>query len=391
MTDFILDPPQRVLMGPGPSHVPARVLAALARPTVGYLDASYVALMEALMPQLRWLFGTTNEATFAVTGAGTAAMECAIVNVTERGDRAVCCVHGYFGDRMRQITERVGADVTTVSAPWGTPTNAAAVDAALKAAGGASVVTVVHGETSTGVQQSIPELAEVAHRHGALLVVDAVASLGGVVFDTDGWEADVVYTGSQKCISAPPGISPITFGPRAMARIETRRTPCASWYLDAQLNLTYWRKPHAYHHTGPINLTYALHEALAMMEEEGHKARFARTDTVARALWAGLEGMGVELVVAPEDRLPTLTTVRVPAGVDGARVRMRLMDEQSIEIAGGLGDLQGIAWRIGLMGASCSRQNLTLLLEALENILADEGHAFSPGAGLAAAARVLES
>lgn len=383
---FIFDPPSRILLGPGPSDVPARVLAALARPTVGYLDASYTALLEALQPLLRMVFATQNPETLTITGAGTAAMEAALFNVLEREDRCVACVHGYFGDRMRQVAERAGAQMHVVEAPWGEPISARALEAKLSAIGGAKVVCVPHGETSTGVRQPIPELAEIAHRHGALLVVDTVASLGGTEFLTDAWDVDVSYTGSQKCLSVPPGISPITFGTRAMDVVRSRKTPVGSWYLDLLLNLQYWETPHRYHHTGPINLGYALYEGLVMLQEEGLAARIARTTRTAEALWAGLQAMGLALVVAPEHRLPTLTTVRIPDGVDDARVRAHLMHHYGIEIAGGLGPFAGKAWRIGLMGASCTRRNVLLLMAALEEALREQGHRVTAGAGAEAVA-----
>lgn len=386
---YAFDPPARILLGPGPSDVPARVLAALARPTVGYLDPSYTALLEALQPLLRMAFATANEATLTVTGAGTAAMECALFNVLEPGDRAVACVHGYFGDRMRQVAARCGAEVHAVEGTWGEPTSPGAVRRRLEALGGAKVVCVPHGETSTGVRQEIEELAAIAHRAGALLVVDTVATLGGVEFATDGWGVDVAYSSAQKCLSAPPGIAPVTFGPRAMEAVQKRLTPVGSWYLDLLGNLVYWQRPHRYHHTGPINLTYALHEALVMLAEEGLAVRIGRTARTAEALWAGLEAMGLGLVVAKAHRLPTLTTVRVPDGIDEAAVRAHLLAAHGIEIAGGLGPFAGKAWRIGLMGASCTRRNLTLLLAALEEALVAQGRPVPAGAGLAAARDVL--
>jgi alanine-glyoxylate transaminase / serine-glyoxylate transaminase / serine-pyruvate transaminase len=387
--DFFFDPPERILLGPGPSFVPARVLAALARPTVGYLDSSYVDLMESVQRMLRRLFVTHNEHTLAITGSGTAAMEAAIVNLVERGDRAIACVHGYFGDRMRQILERAGAEIHVVEATWGEPIDAAAVRRRLEAIGGAKVVTVIHGETSTGVRQDLAELAAAAHDHGAVLIADAVASLGGVEFRTDDWGVDVAYTGAQKCLSVPPGISPITFGPRAVEIVEARTTPCQSWYLDLPLNMTYWARPHAYHHTGPINLMYALYEGLRIIEEEGLERRIARCLRIAEALWAGLEALGLELLVAPAHRLASLTTVKTPPGIDEAAVRAYLMQEHGIEIAGGLGPLKGRTWRIGLMGASCVPRNVKLLLTALETVLRSRGHACTPGAAAAAAAERL--
>ena len=384
--EFQFDPPHRILLGPGPSAVPSRVLAALGRPTVGYLDRSYVELMVEVQRLLRGVFRTENRATLTVTGSGTAAMEAAILNLVEPGQKAVVCVHGYFGDRMRQILERADADVRVVEAPWGEPTSPAAVKQALERAGGAKVLAVIHGETSTGVMQPLPELAELAHRHGALILVDAVASLGGTAFETDGWDLDAVYTGAQKCLSVPPGSSPITFGERALEAVKQRKTPCRSWYFDLPLNLTYWDPPHKYHHTGPINLTYALYEGLRIIEEEGLDRRVARTQTTAEAMWSGMEALGLSLLVPPAHRLPTLTTVEVPEGVDEAKVRSYLMAEHGIEIAGGLGTLAGRTWRVGLMGESCQLRNVLLLLAAMETALRAQGHDCPHGAGVAAAA-----
>lgn len=388
---FRFDPPARVLLGPGPSDVPARVLSALARPTVGYLDASYTALLERLQDQLRGLFLTENTETLAVTGAGTAAMEAALYNVLEPGDQVVAGVHGYFGERMRQVAERAGAEVHVVEAPWGEPTSPAAIEAKLSGLSKVKVVCAPHGETSTGVRQPIPELAKAAHDHGALLVIDTVASLGGVEFRTDEWGVDVAYTGAQKCISAVPGLSPVTFSARAMDVVRSRKTKCASWYLDLLGNLAVWERPHKYHHTGSINLVYAMHEALNIIEEEGLAARVARVSKTAQALWAGLEALGVPMLVAAEHRLPTLTAAKVPDGIDEAKVRTHLMAEYGVEIAGGLGPLAGKIWRIGLMGASCSRRNLMLLLAGLEEALRGQGHSAPAGAGLAAASEVLSA
>lgn len=381
---FVFDPPTRILLGPGPSEVPARVLSALARPTVGYMDPSYVALMQELRGLLRMVFDTNNDATLAITGAGTAAMEAAVFNALEPGEKAVVCVHGYFGDRLRQIMERAGADVTVVETAWGSPTKSSDVKAALEKAGDVKAVGVVHGETSTGVRQDIPEIAQMAHDHGALLIADTVASLGGATFATDGWGADIVYTGAQKCISAVPGFSPITFSDRAMQKIEGRKTPCRSWYLDAQLNLTYWNTPPKYHHTGPINLAYALYEGLRIIDEEGLPNRTARTLKTARAMWAGLEAMGMSMLVPEQSRLPTLTTVKVPEGVDEAKVRGYLMQHHGIEIVGGLGPLAGKVWRVGLMGASCQPRHVIVLLAAMEAAIRAQGVSVRTGAGVAA-------
>jgi alanine-glyoxylate transaminase/serine-glyoxylate transaminase/serine-pyruvate transaminase len=383
---FQFDPPTRILLGPGPSEVPARVLQAMARPTVGYLDPTYTALMEELQPLMRMLFQTDNEATFSITGAGTAAMEAAVLNAVEPEQNAVVCVHGYFGDRMAQIMRRSGAKVHVVESPWGKPTDPAAVAEVLDKVGDVAVVGMVHGETSTGVRQDITPITKLAKDRGALTIVDTVASLGGTEFRTDAWGADIVYTGSQKCLSVPPGISPITFSPRAMERVAQRKTPCRSWYLDVELNLTYWRTPHKYHHTGPINLGYALFEGLQMLREEGLEQRWARTQQTAEGLWAGLEAMGLSLIVDEADRLPTLTTVQAPEGVDEAKVRAYLMQRCGIEIVGGLGIFAGKAWRVGLMGASCQHRHVLLLLTTLEAALRAQGHTCPKGAGAAAAA-----
>ncbi len=380
---FVFDPPTRILLGPGPSEVPARVLSALGRPTVGYLDPSYVALMQELRGLLRMVFDTSNDATLAITGAGTAAMESAVFNALEPGEKAVVCVHGYFGDRLRQIMERAGADVTVVESPWGTPTKAADVKAALDSVSDVKVVGIVHGETSTGVRQDIAEVAQLAHDHGAVVITDTVASLGGAEFATDGWGADIVYTGAQKCISAVPGLSPITFSERAMEKIRRRKTPCRSWYLDILLNLTYWDTPPKYHHTGPINLAYALYEGLRIIEEEGLANRPARLQKTAEAMWAGFEAMGMSMLVPVEHRLPTLTTVRVPDGVDEAKVRAYLMQQHGIEIVGGLGPFAGKVWRVGLMGASCQPRHVIVLLAAIEAALKAQGHSVPTGAGVA--------
>ncbi len=380
---FVFDPPTRVLLGPGPSEVPPRVLSALARPTVGYMDPSYVALMQELRGLMRMVFDTENDATLAVTGAGTAAMEAAVFNAVEPGEKALVCVHGYFGDRLRQIMERADAQVVVVESTWGTPTGAADVEAALKREGDVKVVGIVHGETSTGVRQDIPEIANLAHEHGAVLIADTVASLGGAAFATDAWGADIVYTGAQKCISAVPGISPITFSERAMDKVRSRSQPCRSWYLDVLLNLTYWDTPPKYHHTGPINLSYALYEGLRIIEEEGLDNRTARVQRTAEAMWAGFEAMGISMLVPVENRLPTLTTVCVPDGVDEAKVRAYLMHHHGIEIVGGLGPLAGKVWRVGLMGASCQPRHVILLLAAMEAALKAQGWGVPAGAGVA--------
>lgn len=369
MQKFSLTPPPRILLGPGPSEVSRRVLDAGALPAVGYLDPFFIDLMHTVQGHLRELFLTENQHTFTVTGPGTAAMECAIDNLTEPGDTVICCVHGYFGDRMRQMFERASAQLIVLKSPWGQPTDLNALADLIKKHPQTKLVSVVHGETSTGVQQNIKAFSPVAKAHGALLLVDTVASLGGVEFRADDWEVDCAYTGSQKCLSAPPGLSPITFSPQAIEKIQKRTTPPHSWYLDVLLNWKYWDNPPAYHHTGSIQTMYALYEALTILKERGLEASWAHTKATAAKLYKILESLGFNLFVQPEHRLPTLTTAILPHGQSEAPLRKRLLTDHHIEVAGGLGDLAGKAWRIGLMGHSCRLESLELLKVALENLL----------------------
>lgn len=371
MHDFQLSPPPRILLGPGPSEVPRRVLNANALPAVGYLDPSFVELMKVVQSQLRSLFLTENRHTFTITGPGTAAMECAIDNLAEPGDTVICCVHGFFGDRMRQMLERAHVNLHVVSTPWGQPTDLEQLKEALKKQPDAALVTVVHGETSTGVVQDIKALAEVVRPTGALLLVDTVASLGGVEFRADEWGVDCAYTGSQKCLSAPPGLSPITFSERAMEKIRRRSTPPKSWYLDVLLNWKYWDSPPGYHHTTCIQGMYALHQSLNLLLEDGLPKRWEHTQTVAAELYRVLQERGFQLFVAPEHRLPTLTTALLPEGIAEGPLRQRLLTEFNIEVAGGLGELAGKAWRIGLMGHSCRKESVEILAGVLNQLLAE--------------------
>lgn len=369
MESFQLAPPLRILLGPGPSEVPRRVLNAGSLPSVGYLDPTFVALMKVVQQQLRELFLTENRHTMTITGAGTAAMECAIDNLAEPGDTVVCCVHGFFGDRMRAMFERAQVDLHVVTAPWGRPIDLDKLEETLKRLGRVHLVSVVHGETSTGVRQDIKALSKVVQESGALLLVDTVASLGGVEFRTDDWGVDCAYTGSQKCLSAPPGLSPITFSDRAFEKIRKRKQPPKSWYLDAVLNWRYWDDPPAYHHTGSIQTMYALHEALNLLHSDGLEYRWYHTLETAGFLHQKLTELGFELLVAPEHRLPTLTTVLLPAGVEEAPLRSTLLNEYNIEVAGGLGEFAGKAWRIGLMGHSCRRDSVIELHRVLQELL----------------------
>lgn len=369
MKEFHLAPPQRILLGPGPSEVSRRVLNSGSLPAVGYLDPSFVELMKVVQQQLRDMFKTDNKYTLTITGAGTAAMECAIDNLAEPGDTVVCCVHGFFGDRMRQMFERANVDLHVVTAPWGQPIDLSKLKETLDKLPKVHLVSVVHGETSTGVVQDIQAFSEVVKSSGALLLVDTVASMAGVEFYTDAWGVDCVYTGSQKCLSAPPGLSPISFSDRAVEKVRSRKTPPKSWYLDLLLNWKYWDDEPGYHHTGSIQTMYALHEALNVLHQKGIETRWEHTKKVAAKLYGVLESLGFELFVAPEHRLPTLTTALLPEGIEEGPLRKELLVTHSIEVAGGLGELAGKAWRIGLMGHSCRAQSVDELERILKTLM----------------------
>ncbi len=359
----------RILLGPGPSMVPPRVLRAMAQPPVGYLDPQIIAVMGEVKELLRYTFKTENQLTFPVSGTGTAGMETAIANFVEPGDGVLCAVNGFFGDRLADMAVRYGGQVARLERPWGEIFTPEDFDAALSS-GDFKLVTLVHGETSTGtVQTHVAEIADVVHRHSALLILDTVASLGGVPVDVDGWDVDICYSGSQKCLSAPPGLAPFTAGARAMQVFEQRKSRVTNWYLDLVGLSQYWGQPPKYHHTGPINMFYALREALRLVAEEGLDARWARHRAIAETLWHGLAQLGLPPRVPAECRLPTLTTPRLPESLDEADIRRRLLEEYSLEIAGGFGPLAGQIWRIGLMGYSCRRENVTLLLAALGEML----------------------
>ena len=384
-----LNPPVRTLLGPGPSNVHPRVLKAMATPLVGHLDPAFLQVMDEIQQLLKLVFQTKNNLTIPLSGTGSAGMEASLFNLIEEGDEVLVAVNGYFGERMCQMIPRCGGKVRRIEAPWGQILEPDQVEDALRE-GMAKLVAIVHAETSTGVLQPLEEISEIAHRSGALLLVDAVTSLGGVELKVDQWDIDACYSATQKCLSCPPGLSPITLGPRAEEVLCSRWAPVGSWYLDLSLIQRYWGKERTYHHTAPISMNYALHEALRLVQEEGLEARFARHRLNQRALVAGLEAMGLQLLVADQYRLPSLTTVRIPAGVEGARVRSRLLEEFNIEIAGGLGDLKGQIWRIGLMGYSSRRENVCLLLSALERVLSDEGFSLPRGEALEAASGVYQ-
>jgi len=381
-----LNPTQRVLMGPGPSDVSARVLRALAAPTIGHLDPEYLQIMDQTRQMLRQVFQTNNEMTMAISGTGSAGMEACICNLIEPGDEMIVCVNGVFGGRMKDVAERYGAKVHAIEAEWGRGIDPEQVAAALKAVPGAKAFGIVHAETSTGEHQPLEEIAELVHNHGALFVLDAVTSLGGIDVPIDRLRIDACYSGTQKCLSCPPGLAPVTFSTRAMDAVGARRTKVTSWYLDVTMLRNYWGSDRVYHHTAPINMTYALREALQMVLEEGLAVRIARHEANHRALRAGLEAMGLNFI--PQHSLTTLNAVHVPEGVDDAAVRRRLLNDFNIEIGAGLGPFKGKAWRIGLMGSSSSKQNVLLILAALGTILHDSGFLSDSGCGLAAASAV---
>jgi alanine-glyoxylate transaminase/serine-glyoxylate transaminase/serine-pyruvate transaminase len=364
--------PRRLLLGPGPSEVPQRVLDALARPTIGHLDPEFVRMMDEVKALLRMAFATTNHLTIPISAPGSAGMEASFVNLIEPGDTVVVCINGVFGGRMRENVQRIGATAVVVSDPFGHPVSLEKVEQALKANPGAKALAFVHAETSTGAASDAATLCRLAREHGCLAIVDAVTSLGGISLEVDAWGIDAVYSGSQKCLSAPPGLSPLSFSERAVETLKARRHPVQSWFLDLGLVMNYWQGEGArsYHHTAPINMLYALHEALRMLEEEGLAAAHARHRAMHLRLRAGLEAMGLDLFVAEPHRLPQLNAVRVPAGVDEAQVRRRLLGEHGIEIGAGLGELAGKVWRIGLMGASARPDAVDRVLDALGNVLA---------------------
>jgi alanine-glyoxylate transaminase / serine-glyoxylate transaminase / serine-pyruvate transaminase len=365
-----LFPAERILLGPGPSPVPQRVLRALGAPTLGHLDPQYLAIMDNTCDMLRQVFRTKNPLTFPVSGTGMAGMECIAVNLIEPGDEVIVCVNGVFGGRMKDVMERCGATVHVVEAPWGEVISLEAIGAALEKNPKTKLVGIVHAETSTGAHQPLQGLSDLVHNRGALLVVDAVTSLGGHDVRVGDWGIDAIYSGTQKCLSCPPGLAPVSFGERAIARMDARKSKPQSWYLDVSMLRKYYLEgegARVYHHTAPINMTYALHEALAIVLEEGLDNRIARHAQMHQRLRAGLEGMGLQYV--PKRSLHTLNCVSIPSGADDAKVRRRLLNEYGIEIGAGLGPMAGKAWRIGLMGHGATVRNVDLVLTALREVL----------------------
>ncbi len=387
MTNTSFNPPLRTLMGPGPSDVHPRILSALARPTIGHLDPRFVVLMDEIKELLQYAFQTKNEMTMPISAPGSAGMEACFVNLIEPGDTVIVCQNGVFGGRMKENVERAGATAIMLQDPWGQAVDPNKLEQTLKANPNANTVAFVHAETSTGVQSDAKVLVELAHKYGCLAIVDAVTSLGGTPVLVDEWGIDAIYSGTQKCLSCVPGLSPVSFSDAAVERIKQRKTKVQSWFLDLNLVMGYWgpNAKRAYHHTAPINPLYGLHEALLMLKQEGLENAWARHTKLHAALKAGLEALGLRFVVDTNDRLPQLNAVSIPAGVDEAMVRQRLLNEFNLEIGAGLGDLAGKIWRIGLMGHTCNINNVILCITALESVLVDVNAPINKGIAVAAA------
>ena len=388
MYDELIVPP-RVLLGPGPSEANARVLKAMTTPMLGYLDTKFVEVMDDTVALLREVFGTENRLTFPVSGTGTAGMEAALANIVEPGDGVVVGINGYFGERIADIATRCGGTVTTVESEWGTHIPAESIAEAVEKTGAPKLIALVHAETSTGILQPLTDAIEIAHNSGALFLADCVTSLGGQPVDMDARGIDIAYSCTQKCLAAPPGLSPISFSERAVDVIRNRKTPIQSFYLDMTLLENYWHgDTRGYHHTVSMSMIYALREALRVVLEEGLAVRYARHELNARALLAGAEAIALQPAAEAGYRAPMLTTLRIPDGIDDTTIRQQLITDYGIEIGAGLGIFGGKAWRIGLMGESANERNVMLVLNALEKLLIASGHSVEPGTAAQAAAQV---
>lgn len=365
------NPPVRTLMGPGPSDVHPRVLQAMARPTIGHLDPAFISMMDETKEALKYAYQTENELTMPVSAPGSAGMETCFANLVEPGDKVIVCINGVFGNRMKENVTRLGGVAVLVEDKWGEAVSADKLEQALKENPDTKIVAFVHAETSTGAQSDAKKLCAIAHQYDCITIVDAVTSLAGSELLVDEWEIDAIYSGTQKCLSAPPGISPISFNERAIHKLTNRKTPVTSWFLDLNLVMAYWGKgaKRAYHHTAPVNTLYGLHESLVMLTEEGLENSWVRHQSMHQALKTGLESMGIGFLVKEEDRLPQLNSVFIPDGADDAAIRTTLLNDYNLELGAGLGDLAGKVWRIGLMGYSARRENVLLCVSALKEVL----------------------
>ncbi|MCP3870138.1 MAG: alanine--glyoxylate aminotransferase family protein [Gammaproteobacteria bacterium] len=386
------NPPVRTLMGPGPSDVPPRILEALSRPTIGHLDPLFVSMMEELKLLLQYAFQADNALTMPVSAPGSSGMETCFVNLVEPGDKVIVCQNGVFGGRMKENVERCGGIPVMVKDDWGRAVDPQKLEDALKAHPDARIVAFVHAETSTGAQSDAKTLVGLAHKHDCLTIVDSVTSLGGTPVKVDVWGIDAIYSGTQKCLSCVPGLSPVSFNERALEKISNRSTKVQSWFMDLNLVMGYWGSgaKRAYHHTAPVNALYALHEALLMLREEGLENAWNRHQKNHLALRAGLEAMGMTFIVPEAERLPQLNAVSIPENVEDAVVRSRLLNEYNLEIGAGLGDLAGKVWRIGLMGHASRAENILLCVGALGAVLSDMGAEIETGKALSAVQKALQ-
>ena len=386
-----LKPPARILLGPGPSNVHPRVMKAMLSPVLGHLDPEFVTIMEDIKKLLRIVFRTSNQITFPVSGTGSAGMECAMANLIEDGDDVIIGIAGAFGVRLAEVADRQGAKVHKVEAQWGRIVEPDQIAQALSKIEKPKLVAIVHSETSTGIHQPLEEISKMTHRSGALFVVDGVTSLGCVPLEVDKWQIDACYSCTQKGIGAPPGLAPVTFSAAAMDAVHRRKSKCRSWYLDLGLIEQYWGPDRLYHHTAPITMNYAIYEALRIVVEEGLETRFKRHQANATALQAGLTAMGMAMAAQEGHRLPQLAAVTIPEGINDGKVRDRLLKLFNIEIGGGLGPFKGKVWRIGLMGDGSRRENVMIVLNALEEILGSMGLELARGRALSAADKAYES
>ena len=382
-------PPRRILLGPGPSDLHPQVKAALGQTVVGYLDPVFVSMMEELKTLMRYAFQTNNPLTFPLSGPGSVGMETCFVNLVEPGDKVIVCRNGVFGGRMLENVERIGGKAVVLDEEWGLPIDPEKLDETLRAHPDAKIVAFVHAETSTGAQSDADALCAIARSHGCLTIIDAVTSLGGTPVLVDQWQADAVYSATQKCLSCTPGLAPVTFSERAIEKVKARRTPVQSWFMDLNLVLDYWDNgERTYHHTAPGNSLYGLHEALRLLAEEGLENAWARHRRHHEALKAGLDTLGLDFIVPEHARLPQMNAVRVPEGFDDAAVRRALLQEYAVEIGAGLGPLAGKVWRFGLMGYSAREENVLGALSALEMVLATHGMNLKQGGAITAAQEI---